>query len=395
MVAVNVMGYLAALALVLAVWSTDVRAQGPQAGIPSGVTLVDVEWRDAADKHKPSRGTGWVIGHVEKTLYIVTAGHTVIDQASLRAASDIRVKPIGCLEPLPATPLLSSYDPALDVIVLQSRLSGACLTALSTADVPPVALGSIAKSMQRQIGLALTLSARSEADGIDSTRAELAGWSHGSLLISPAMDPGMSGGLVSSETGLLLGMIRTTREATDMTTLLAHLKDCSVPVDFVGASSWLLFEGHPANATLAVDSGPTVPMHGKWRVSVGGHKLEVRAHGYDQPKPLMVSPAAGEFLTVCGRWEQPISPFWRDIRFPVLGTSIALLVAGAVTGGLALKMHADFNRAPTRSSYETTNTLNTATDVLLLAGGATMLAFGAGSLALNANSRSALSLDCN
>ena len=378
-----------AAAMLVPGWVLQSHAQSGAPHVGTIVALVDAQWQAADGVSKTRRtGTAWAAGHAKEEFFLVTAGHNVVDADSLREATSVEVRMVACKAPVPATVMLDTWSEDLDAVVLRARLSEDCLAKLSTTPAPRIALGKVADAMRGQAGLRVVLWGRKGQD-VAASDGHLAGWKEQTLSIAEEMARGMSGGLVATKEGLLLGMIVKESAATEMDAIVKELETYNIPIDFVAPSGWLIIEGLlPSSAKLQIDYGPRIDVHERWRVPAGKHRLSLDVADHDQPDALHLDVDVDQEVRVCANIEPKISFFWKRTRYPLLAGSLAFLAGAGVTGALALKANSDFNNEPVGSSYDRTATFNFMTDVLLASGGLGLLLYGGGHLLWNAEDRS-------
>jgi hypothetical protein len=206
---------------------------------------------------------------------------------------------------------------------------------------------------------------------------------------------GMSGGLVTSEHGELVGMITHNPRAARIDFVVAELRNSLVNLNLLGPFAMLHLRGHPLGARLVVDGGPEEAIRETRYIEVGTHSIAVSAPGYQSTPAVALRFEPGETHVLCADMAPPISHTWAAVRFPILIGSGALLIAGGITAAFASSSAKSFRDNPTRDDYDSTRTLNTTADVLFASGAALALGFAVGHLFWNPSTRSSLNGTCD
>ena len=334
-------------------------------------------------------GTAWAIGRIGGRVVFVTAAHTVVHQGK---PVDVQLRLANCLQPIDAKVELDSFSQSLDLAVLEARPPDECQDSYASNPLPGLALDLMRDAVIDQVGQRLVVHGFGTEDRLQSRHpAQLTNWESSAISFSPPVLYGMSGGMVTTEDGDIVGVVVREGQALRIDEMLRHLKQKQVSTNLVGAFGVLHVRGLPDGTQLELDNLPYESIRRTRYVAPGPHTVRVLAPGYQvtQKKTISIDPGEAELL--CASLAEPINHAWRAARFPVLIGGAALLAGAVITGILGKQSRSDFYRDPSRSGLERTETLNVVTDALLIGSGASAATFIAGSLLWNATEHSTLS----
>jgi hypothetical protein len=341
-------------------------------------------------------GTAFAIGYLDADLFLITARHVVVSDYGRRAIS-IDVNLQICPGAIPAILKDADVDADLDLAIIRVRVPLECQKELGANAIPRLGIDVVTDANEGRVGHSLILFVRGIDGGIQTIEgAKLASWSKEFFTItSTEIVEGMSGGAVATKDGKLLGLLTNRNQATRVDFVVNWLRARNIRMNLFGPYAVLEVRGHPIEARLSIDNGPSEPVRASRYVDPGSHAINLTAVGYQSAPEVTLDFKASEHRVVYAHMAAPISATWAFIRVPLLVTSLTLVAAAITTGVIAIRANKEFDKKPSRDLYDETRRLNLVADVLGGAGIAGGIVFGLGHWFWNATDRSALKDDVN
>jgi hypothetical protein len=345
--------------------------------------------------------TGFIVGWRQPLVYLVTARHVAYNADGVKAQQvHVMLNASICGEAFDAH--VYNGDPDCDCAVISAPVPDGCREGItSLRSLPRTSL----RADNAQPGTTMVALARASDGSVGPSRElVLQQWDSTKILLRSPTDEGMSGGLLLTSDGEVVGMIQGTESkiahVTEFASIMNNSRFNTVPFNLAGKHSGATLRGYPSGAQLTVDGVARIDLGPSPRslpFPPGLVRLTITAPDYD-PVEDRVNIIDGDEPTRCVTMVKSYQRKIAKIKWPLVGATVALLGASAVSFKLGSDSKDSFFDMPTGAQRETANSeLALGWDLLYVAGGVGALsvaAFMANGFALSPNIESSVK-DCS
>jgi hypothetical protein len=331
---------------------------GAEASTPASTTSGS---RD--DRRVVEEATGFIVGWQSPELYIVTVAHAFRDEprGTTYTTATVTLQAGACGgAPLTAT-FAAPPDVDNDFVMLKARiLSTECREAISRlAPLRRSRLDSVTG-----VGKRLILIGRTGKD-LASREVDVSAWDAEKISLSGRNQDGMSGGLLMTPDGEIVGMasrtVSTSAYAVPFVNIMSKPDLKGIPFDLAGRTSGLELKGYPAGTHLTLNGDPANAIElapsAQWLPLPPGQApvpLKLTAHGYD-PVEDAVTITDGDPVPRCVALVRPVDRWAARSKWPLLAAGAALGITTAVLAQVTDSAKSSFYAVPTRSAYDEAN----------------------------------------
>jgi hypothetical protein len=349
----------------------DTAVPGVKAPTPPAAAAARPDWLASESnrialinvKGPDQRATGFIVGWLPRTLYLVTARHVWFDENDHNATSvEVVLDASLCGQTLENVRIYKD-DATYDMLVLAAEVPPACASRIN--ELRSVALSSLT-ALNRGESPGPTLFAVGRAGNHSTgsvTAVHIDDWSPPKIMISPATPEETSGGPVFSSRGEIVGMLSralsNNSQVFDFISILPRLRTLTVQPNLAGVFSELQLAGYPSGTTMMINGDEKNVMElaqapRRLPLPPGPMRLSIRANGYDAADAVITIPDPGS-VSRCVTLVRASDRIVAKMKWPLLVASVGLGGAGLAMAEAGNNAKDTFNETPSSAALDDAN----------------------------------------